>query len=380
MRDGRWAFHVSWRDVDGKRRQAKRQGFATRKEAEIAATSLLATIDTGGTGSAAKGTTADYLRMWLDHYCRSGRVRPSTIAAVTSHVNAYLIPRIGDMPLRRVSTATVNKLAGDLLDNGRTGFGKANGKRGGLAPKTVRGIIGTLHKAFSDGVKWGQLPTNPADHADLPSFTRPELQVWDTEQVGHFLRVSADNQDPMYEVWLFMFITAMRRGEILGLRWTDIEPTTNRITVRQTRVMVNGRVTTSNPKTDRGRRVMTLDNATMTLLCNIKARQEMAATELGGWKSDYIFTEPDGTPIHPQVLTRRYQAAARLAGLPVCRIHDGRHTAITMQLASGVPIHVVSARAGHSRVAFTLDTYGHALPAADREAADSHGSMIHGLR
>lgn len=379
-RDGRWAFHVSWRDVDGKRRQAKRQGFATRKEAEIAATALLATIDTGGTGSAAKGTTADYLRLWLDHYAKSGRVRPTTVASVTNHVNAYLLPRIGDMPLRRVTTATVNKLAADLLANGRTGYGKPNTKRGGLAPKTVRGIIGTLHKAFSDGVKWGHLPTNPADHADLPAVTRPDLEVWDTEQVARFLRVAADNNDPMLEVWVFMFVTAMRRGEILGLRWDDIDPGTNRVTVRQTRVMANGRVTVGIPKTDRGRRTITLDAATMAMLEGVKARQEATQAALGGPGCAYVFTEADGTPIHPQVLTRRYKAAARLAGVPVARIHDGRHTAITIQLAAGVPIHVVSSRAGHSRVAFTLDTYGHALPAADRDAADQHGSLIHGLR
>ena len=164
-RDGRWAFHVSWRDVDGKRRQAKRQGFPTRKDAEKAATALLATIDTGGTGSAAKGTTADYLMLWLDNYSRSGRVRPTTVVTVRSHIEAYIVPRIGDLPLRRVTTATVNKLAADLLANGKTGYGKSTAPRGGLAPKTVRSIIGTLHKAFQDGVKWGQLPTNPADIA-----------------------------------------------------------------------------------------------------------------------------------------------------------------------------------------------------------------------
>ena len=379
-RDGRWAFHVSWRDVDGKRRQAKRQGFATRKDAERAATALLATIDRGGTGAAAKGTTGDFLRLWLDHYSRSGRVRPTTVATARNHVEAYLLPRLGDLPLRRVTPATVNKLAADLLANGRTGYGKANAPRGGLSPKTVRNVIGTLHKALHDGVKWGQLPTNPADHADLPAFTRPDLKVWEADQVRQFLRVAQENDDPMYELWVFMFVTALRRGELLGLRWDDIDRNTNQITIRQTRVMANGRATESIPKTDRGRRTITLDPATMAMLDAIRTRQEATQRALGAKGAGYVFTEPDGTPIHPQVLTRRYKAAAKLAGVPVARIHDGRHTAITIQLAAGLPIHVVSARAGHSRVAFTLDTYGHALPAADRDAADQHGSLIHGLR
>jgi integrase len=379
-RDGRWAFHVSWRDVDGKRRQAKRQGFPTRKDAEKAATALLATIDTGGTGSAAKGTTADYLMLWLDNYSRSGRVRPTTVVTVRSHIEAYIVPRIGDLPLRRVTTATVNKLAADLLANGKTGYGKSAAPRGGLAPKTVRSIIGTLHKAFQDGVKWGQLPTNPADNADLPAWTRPDLQVWEPDQVGQFLRVAEEHADPMLEVWVFMFVTALRRGELLGLRWDDIDPATRQVTIRQTRVMVNGHPAVSIPKTDRGRRTFTVDADTIAMLEGVRRRQEATTRALGATPSGYVFTEPDGTPIHPQVLTRRYKAAARLAGIPVARVHDGRHTAITIQLAAGLPIHVVSARAGHSRVAFTLDTYGHALPAADRDAADQHGSLIHGLR
>jgi len=204
--------------------------------------------------------------------------------------------------------------------------------------------------------------------------------VWENDQVAHFLRVAADNDDPMLDLWVFMFVTAMRRGEILGLRWDDIDFAGRRICVRQTRVMANERVVTGMPKTDRGRRAFSIDAETAAMLERLRVRQVAAAAELGGWRSDFVFTEPDGSPIHPQVLTRRYKAAAKRAGLPVGRIHDGRHTAITMQLRAGVPIHIVSARAGHSRVAFTLDTYGHALPAADRDAAEAHGSMVHGLR
>jgi integrase len=374
-RDDSWGFRASYTDDTGRRRWVKQYNRRwTKTDAQKALTAKLAAIDAGHTLGTAKGTVADYLQAWFDRYQASGNVKRTTAATTRLHLDAYLLPRIGKLQLRELKPAKVAALYADLLANGRTGNGHADNRS--LAPKTVRNIAGTLHKALSDAVRLNILPTNPADNVDLPRWEKPEIETWSLDQTAQFLGHLHDVNEVSHALWRLVLLCGLRRGEALGLRWSDVDLVDGTIAIRQTRVVAGNTVVVDTPKTKAGRRTVAIDAGTVDALAKLKDAHEAAKEALGGWSSDLVGTALDGRPVHPLTMSRHFKAAATAAGLPVIRLHDGRHTAISEMLRQGVPIHVVSKRAGHSRVSTTLDTYAHALPQADRVAADSFGAAL----
>lgn len=363
----RWRVSVV---VDGERQRLFGTGYKTKREAQRAMTAELAKLDTGRPSSRpTKQTVGDFLADWLDDYRRSGRRKATTIDTTAVLVNRYLIPRIGSVPLASLDPERIERLYADLLENGRTG---ASGRTGELSPKTVRNVAGVLHKALSDAVRRGRLTTNPADGVELPTWKRPELNVWDEYQAATFLEHVETTGDPCAALWRLVLATGLRRGELLGLRWTDVDLVNGEIRVVQSRT-VKG---VDTPKTKRGRRTISLDADTVDALARLKDEQERAAELLAGWSSPFVATDLDGRPIQPLAITRRFQAAARRAGLPVPRLHDGRHTAATLALQAGVSLHVVAGRLGHEHVSTTTDVYAAFLPTADRDAAQRIGDHL----
>ena len=362
----RWRFGVT---VDGRRQQVSRGGYATKTEARKALTAALARHDVGNLTTTTRKTTGDYLLGWLDQYRRSQSRKATTVQTTTHLVTAYILPRIGDVPLAKLDADRIANLYADLLENGRTG---ACGTTGGLSAKSVRNIAGVLHKALTDAVKRKHLLANPADGVDLPKWRRPDLNVWDERQAAAFLNYVETTGDPMAALWRLMLATGLRRGELLGLTWADVDLVDGFLNV------VRSRTTTGvdTPKTSKGRRSISLDDGTVDALARWKDQHEVAATTFGVWSSPYVATDLDGRPIQPLAFTRRFQAAAKRAGLPIPRLHDGRHTAATLALQAGVPINVVSGRLGHEHVSTTLDVYAAYLPLADRDAASRIGQLL----
>lgn len=372
-RNGKYAYRVQWREGD-KRQSKSGGGFDTIKAAQTARRKVLTNLDNGQVVNA-QGTLGDYLTAWLDTYARGGTVKHSTIAATRNHIVAHIVPRIGHLPLVKLTPAHVQGFYADLLSNGEAHYKSGRG----LSPKSVRNIAGTLHKALSEGVKFDQITRNAADGISLPRYERRELQRWEPYQIGQFLRHRAGEGDYLYAVWRLMFAIGLRRGEVLGLRWSDIDMLDKRITVRNTRLDVGGRIYEETPKSRAAKRTVQLDSETIVALAMMKNEQDKAAETLGAWISEYVVTDIDGHPIKPQTLTRRFQTESRAAGLPVIRLHDVRHSSATMQLNEGVPIHVVAGRLGHSTPSTTLNVYAAFMPSADGLAADVMGDRLTAL-
>ena len=174
--------------VTGKRRQIRRRGFRTRAYAETALDAIKPQTKSGmGYVEPSSESLKTYLEAWIKSVEMT--VKPSTAAGYKQKMTTHVIPRIGGLPLRAVDAMTLNGLYADLLTDG-----KQNGKRGGLAPRTVGHVHTTLHRALRDAVKWGKLPVNPADHADPPRWTTPEMQVWSADQLRKFLDHVADDR------------------------------------------------------------------------------------------------------------------------------------------------------------------------------------------
>jgi integrase len=248
----------------------------------------------------------------------------------------------------------------------------------GRAPKTIRNVHGVLSKALGDAERWGLASRNPARLADPPAVTRPRVRVWSPEQTRAFL--AAVGSDRLFAVWLLAATTGMRRGELLGLRWADVDFDSGVVRIAQARVRAGNQVVAGEPKTARGRRTIALDPATVAALRQHRKRQaeERLLADPSDVDSGLVFTMPDGAPIHPNRFSLWFRTRARAANLPAIRLHDLRHSYATAGLAAGVPPKVMSERLGHATVAFTLDTYTSALPALDKSAAEVVAGLILG--
>ena len=351
----------------------KRQGLTSQKAAQQALTAALAHVDGGRLLGAQRQTVGDFLASWLVSYAGAGRRKASTIQTQTTYVQAYLVPLLGKTLLRDLSPKIVSDALRQLLAEGRR---QVRRDRVGLSAKTVRNVAGCLHKACGDAVKWGLLPTNPVAAVELPRYERPAVICWDSDQAATFLAHAAASGDPLYVLWRLLLVTGLRRGELLGLRWPDVDLVEATITVTQSRVKVDEGIVVSTPKTRAGRRTVSIDVTTRDLLAHLRNAQDAAAATLGGWPCDLVAVTAVGRPIHPQVLLGRWKDAARAAGVPVITLHQGRHTAITAALQRGTPVHVVAGRVGHAQASTTVNTYAHYLPRADRQAADVLGSEL----
>ena len=354
---------------NGTRREYKRRGFATKREAELAKANAIVTLGKGRSIDASRQTVSVFLAAWYETYKNSRTIKPSTLETTAQHIRAFLVPRIGERTLRELKPELIAKLYSDLLAGGRI-----NSTRKGATPelsnKYVRNIAGTLSRALSDAVEWGLLPENPCSRVPLPKKTRPELVTLSGQQIAQFIDAAIERKDPMLALWLLLFTTGMRRGELAGLRCRDVDFVAGTVTVAQTRSVVAGQVLISTPKTKSGSRTIALDAYTIDELARLKDKQENAAETLNYWASELVLTDLDGRIPSPNTLLKRFRRALQLGGLPKIRLHDGRHSYAAYALESGVSVHIVSPRIGHSSPSFTYDTYAKSVPAADRNAAN----------
>lgn len=361
------------RDENGRRKQRWLSGFDTRRAAHQALTDALSRLQAGNYVEPTRETVATFLRGWIE--AQRATVRPSTWRSYAMIVESHIIPHLGSTPLQRLTAASLNAFYADLLTSGGVA---RKGKP--LSPRTTRYIHTVLRKALADAVRWSRLARNVADQADPPSTrvtSSREMKTWTAAELRGFLdHVQADR---LHAAWTLAATTGMRRGEVLGLRWTDLDLDRARLSVRQTLIAVRYELSFSTPKTKKSTRNVALDSTTVATLKTHRVAQleERLAFGLGSPTGDgLVFTQPNGEPVHPDRFSGWFQQHIRAAGLPRIRLHDLRHTHATLALSAGIHAKVVSERLGHSTVSITLDTYSHAIPAMQEDAADKVAALV----
>ncbi len=370
---GRWGFVV---DVappgTSKRRQLRRRGFETKGEAQAELNDILTEVQAGAYVRPTKVTTSDFLAEWIDSI--RATIEATTWDSYQRMVDNHLRPRLGDVPLAALDPPTINRMYADLLTSGR------RDGRGGLSPRTVLYAHTVLHRALHDAVKWGKVARNVAALADPPSAKSarpPEMKFWTPEELRAFLDFVADERH--YPAFRLAAMTGMRRGEVFGLQWGDVDLDDGRVTVRrQLRTVRHVPELVEVTKSSAGRRTIDLDDETVAVLRSHRAAQGREKLALGGGydDADRVFAGVDGSQVNPASAAKVFERRVARSGLPRIRFHDLRHTHAVHLIAAGVHAKVVSERLGHSSTTFTMDRYGHLMPNIQAGAASTVAAMV----
>jgi integrase len=323
-------------------------------------------------------TVADYLRtVWLpgltmDH-------SPTTCALYNTISESYLIPNNGGITIEDLTSADLTKLYAGLLDHG--GRPHPDGSPRGLAPKTVRSAHTTIRRALQDAVEEQppRLAWNAAASAKAPKVknTRDPAH-WTAAQVRTFLEHIAE--DRLAALWITAANTGLRRGELVGLRWQDIDLNREQLTVRQTRVAYGKQTWTKEPKTLRSRRTIPIPAIVVVALERHAEIQAMEKSFAASAYADqgYVFADEIGDPLAPAWVSSTFVRRVKQAGLPRISLHGLRHSFATVALEAGVDVLYVSELLGHSTPTITMNVYQHVRRERLEGAVNTISEAIHG--
>ncbi len=310
-----------------------------------------------------KYTVSQWMEEWFENVCKI-KVSPSSHQPYRGSIDHHITPYIGKIPIEKLSTMDLQKLCRKLMDEGRVERTESEKQPKGLGPKTVRNVMQVISSAMDFAVAQKIITENTCKAVELPKVEKQEMQTIPAEQLQAFLTEA--KVSGVYEMYYIELSTGLRRGELLGLKWPDIDWKNGIITVRRQVARVNGEITEAPLKTKNSYRRVSISPQAIEVLKTQKAKTN----------SEYVFPSPNGGPISPDSVNNMLKRVLARAGIPKVRFHDLRHTFATIALQNGVDIKTVSSILGHFSAGFTLDTYAHITTAAQKEAAITMGNIL----
>lgn len=362
--DGRWEAKFVIRHGSGRRRISVYG--KTREEAAKRLRVRLVERDRGRAVAPSRETLREHLESWLA--AERHNVRHATFQSYESVTRTQLVPRLGKIAVSRLRPQHVQAMLSDMLAEHKS-------------PKTVRNVHGVLHAALERAVELDLIADNPASEprVKLPKRPRREMQTLSAEHVRMVLAAARD--DDLSALWVLMLTTGARQGELLALRWRDLDLDGGRMSIvansvrltrrsRELLAITSAEPQRGEPKSDRSRRVVELPQLAVDALREHRRRAKVV--ELNG----RVFNRPDGRTLAVPTLYARWHALLRRAGVPLVRPHDSRHTVATLLLEQGENPKIVQELLGHATVAITLDVYSHVAPAMHRQAAQKLDALL----
>jgi integrase len=373
-RTGTWWFVVDAGTVNGKRKQARRRGFPTKKAAQQELDRVRVSVTERTYLTPRRQTLAAFVEDdWLPAVKMS--LEESTWASYARNLRRHVLPRIGDLQLTAIDAGDLNRMYAQLRESGNLGHNKG----GPLSARTVRYVATIVGEALGAAVEWDRLSRNQAQRAKPPrakDAKAPPMKTWTGAQLERPLALAEGNR--YHPAWFFLATTGVRRGEALGLRWPEIDLGARTAALRATITAVEHQIKINHrTKTDKDR-VIELDTRTIAVLKAWRARQAQERLLAGeGYRDDgLIFCHPDGRPYHPERFSREFERMIERHRLDRIRLHDLRHTWATLALKAGIPLKVVSERLGHATTAITADIYSHVTPGMQSDAAERVAALI----
>lgn len=358
-----WAFAVDMSSAHGRRRTMRRSGFATKTLAQAELTRVLECERTGVVVDD-RQSVAEYLTDWVAG--KALTLKPTTMANYRDYVTKDLIPALGTVRLESLTHQHVMQFVHHQLEAGR----------GVVA---VRRSVATLSSALNDAVRQRRLQVNVAKYAQIPKPAPYRPTCWTPEQAAVFLRYCAEIDDALAELFEVLVGTGLRKGEALALHWSDVDLDERVLFVRHTLSNVNNTTPVfTTPKTKTSLDWVGLSARVVAALhrqAERQRRQQLAAGE-EFHNQDLVFCRPNGEPLRPEYVLRHLHQLTDEVDLPRIRVHDLRHLAATLMIASRVPLGVVSKTMRHSTLSVTVNIYGHLARNTAHEAVEAMAATL----
>jgi integrase len=370
--DDNWQVRVSLgRDpATGKYEYATKWVHGTKRDAQRAAAALVAEVERGSHRTQpGRHSVAELLDEWMAHIEAQGRAA-TTMARYRSAISANIKPHLGSLAVNKVGPADLDRFYGKLT-------------KAGLGPLSVRKSHAILSAAFNQAVKWGWLDVNPVLRASPPSTRGGEIHPPSREELQQLLEACADSHEELGSLIFVAATSGARRGELCGLRWSDLDLDLATMTISRSISDAGREVAVKDTKTHQARRIA-LDAATVSVLQSQRERV-VARAEAAGLKlapSAYVWSQELDASIayRPDRVTGTFRTLRDRLDLKHVTFHSLRHFTATQLAAGGVSIRTIAGRLGHANPGITLRTYAHFLDAADREAADALGVALAGIQ
>jgi integrase len=350
--------------ITGKRRQTTRRGFATKKEAEKAASELIAQAEKGVNIINQNISLEEYLKDWIELSAKR-KVKETTLKNYIRAINHRIIPALGKIPLRKLTAAQCQQFINALIDEG-------------LSERYIEYIYTVLYGALQKAIEWDLILVNPLIKVDVPRGRKRKYMTWTREELNRFLSFAKLENIIYYTAFLTAAHTGMRRGELLGLKWQDIDFEHARIHIQRNLIYDEDGFRFGDLKTEASQRIIAMDDFLLKELKRYKAKQAEIKLIVGNQYEDngLVFARETGKPIFPRTLTDIFNRVIKAAGVKKIRFHDLRHTHATLLLEAGADLKEVQARLGHASIKTTGDVYAHVTKEIEEKTARIFGDFI----
>ena len=331
-------------------------------------------------GRAKNYTVGNWLEVWYENYAKI-KMRPSTYLTYHGYIENHIKPQLGKIPLNDLTTLHLQQFYKKLLAEGRVERIEAQKQPKGLSAKTVRNIHQIISSALKLAVEQRLIAHNPADGCALPKAERKEMQTLPVEQLTSFLREAKDSG--VFALYYIDLTTGLRRGELCGLEWDDINFDLSLLDVQRTSLYLPEKgVFVDETKNNTSRRVLKLTPDAVQLLKRYRMWQNSERLRIGDqWAEEWeqhprLFTTWDGKPLHPSTVTGWFHTFIERSDLPSISIHSLRHTNATLLIAAGTNVRTVSSHLGHAQTSTTMNIYSHSIKSAEAAAAEALQSVL----
>lgn len=367
-KDGRTRYMVRIPGMkNGKRTNVTIGTFPTMREAKKREREALVERDGGTFVDPSKVTLQQHLKEWLD--TKKGEISENVHKDYEIAIRRHIVPALGKVRLQKLTTPVIQAQVNAWRD-------------GGMSAPYITKVYNIFSQSLDVAVSWNLIPRNVAKGIKKPRVENRPGTIWTQAELRRFLAVAREQDENLHPLWQLLASEGMRRGEALGLRWSDLNLKRGTVHISQTVVAdkAKGGAAKIQPrgKTAAASRQVKLTPQTLSVLKEHRDRQQFIRHTMGARWQDYdlIICTSFGTPVNPSNVSRSFRRLVRAAGVPEIRVHDLRHTAASLLLMEGVSVKEVQERVGHANIRITLDTYAHLLADAHDSAANAMSRIL----